>query len=132
MLPDRRSQKKSSWKYYMHTRQPLRVKGTLPKRREHCCSAFCKGARENANSTSRSAGLHSLYSFGANGSKRSRRTHVPATIHPKEKAKPLGSGFKLPGSGSQVPTTLLPLFLAMYPDIPLRKTRPRGKQGKMS
>ena len=108
---------------------------TLPKCREHCCSTSCKGARENANTTSRSAGLHTLYSFGANGSKRSRRTHVPATIHPKGKAKPLGSGFQLPGSGSQLlgsgfqlpgsgsqlPTTLLPLFLAMYPDIPLRK-----------
>ena len=43
-----------------------------------------------------------------------------------------GSGSQLPGSGSKVPTTLLPLFLAMYPDIPLRKTRPRGKKGQMS
>ncbi|KAL0656948.1 hypothetical protein Bca4012_077532 [Brassica carinata] len=104
---------------------------TLPKCREHCCSTSCKGTRENANTTSRSAGLHTLYSFGANGSKRSQRTHVPANIHPKGKAKPLGSGFQLPGSGSRVPTTLLPHFLAMYPDIPLRKTRPRGKQGQM-
>ncbi|WZZ60927.1 hypothetical protein YC2023_061034 [Brassica napus] len=114
-------------------------KGSLPKHREHCCSASCKRARENANTTSRSTGLHTLYSFGANGSKRSRRTHVPATIHPKGKAKPLGSGFQLtcsgsqlPGSGSRVPTTLLPLFLAMYPDIPLGKARPRGKHGQMS
>ncbi|KAG2293074.1 hypothetical protein Bca52824_039743 [Brassica carinata] len=38
----------------------------------------------------------------------------------------------LPGSGSRVPTTLLPLFLAMYPDIPMSKTRRRGKQGQMS
>ncbi|WZZ78104.1 hypothetical protein YC2023_098676 [Brassica napus] len=112
---------------------------TLPKRREHSCSTSCKGARENANTTSRSAGLHTLYSFGANGRKRSRRTHVPATILLKEKAKPLGSGFQLPGSGSQlpgsgsqVPATLIPLFLAMYPNIPLRKTRPRGKHGQMS
>ncbi|KAF3515683.1 hypothetical protein DY000_02059754 [Brassica cretica] len=114
------------------------AKGTLPKRREHCCSTTCKGARENANTISRSAGLHILYSFGANGRKRSRRTDVSATIHPKEKVKPLGSGFKLPGSesqlqssGSQLPTTLIPFFLAMYPDIPLKKTRPRGKHGQM-
>ena len=40
-----------------------------------------------------------------------------------------GSGFQLPsfrsqllGSGSRVLITLLPFFLAMYPDIPLRKT----------
>ncbi|KAF3588270.1 hypothetical protein F2Q69_00029020 [Brassica cretica] len=115
------------------------AKGTLPKRREHCCSTSCKEAMENANTTSRSVGLHILYSFEANGRKKSRRTRVPATIHPKEKAKPLGSGFQLPGSGSQLPgsgsqlpTTLIPLFLAMYPDIPLKKTRPRGKHGKMS
>ncbi|KAF3602095.1 hypothetical protein F2Q69_00036361 [Brassica cretica] len=120
------------------------MRGTLPKRREHCCSASCKRARENANSTARSVGLHTLYSFGAKGSKRSRRTHVPATIHPKEIAKPLGPGSQFPGSGSQlpgsgsqlpgsrskVPTTLLLLFLAMYPDIPLRKTRPQGKHGR--
>ncbi|KAG2282740.1 hypothetical protein Bca52824_053960 [Brassica carinata] len=105
---------------------------TLPKCRKHCCSTSCKGARENANTTSRSAGLHTLYSFGANGSKRSQRTHVPATIHQKEKAKPLGSGFQPSVFGSRVPTTLLPLFLTMYPDIPMRKTRPRGKQGQMS
>ncbi|KAF2579002.1 hypothetical protein F2Q68_00005519 [Brassica cretica] len=108
------------------------AKGTLPKHRKHCFSASCKRARENANSTARSAGPHTLYSFGAKGSKISRRTHNPATIHPKGKAKPLGSGSQLPGSRSKVPTTLLPLFLAMYPDIPLRKTRSQGKQGQMS
>ncbi|KAF2552971.1 hypothetical protein F2Q68_00034430 [Brassica cretica] len=57
---DMRSQKKSSWKYHMRTRQPLRerllilinfhwscsAKGSLPKRREHCFSASCKGAKE--------------------------------------------------------------------------------------
>jgi len=79
------------------------AKGTMPKRREHCCSASCKRARENANSTARSVGPHTLYSFGARWSKRSRRTHVPATIHPNEKAKPLGPGSRLPGFGSQVP-----------------------------
>ncbi|KAF2556133.1 hypothetical protein F2Q68_00015244 [Brassica cretica] len=128
-----RSRKRSSRKYFVPRNE------TLPKRREHCCSTSCKGAMENANTTSRSVGLHILYSFEANGRKRSRRTRVPATIHPKEKAKPLGSGFQLlgsgsqlPGSGSQLPTTLIPLFLAMYPDIPLKKTRPRGKHGKMS
>ncbi|KAF2561496.1 hypothetical protein F2Q70_00017519 [Brassica cretica] len=41
---------------------------TMLKCREHCCSTSCKGARENANTTSRSVGLHTLYSFGANGS----------------------------------------------------------------
>ncbi|KAF3554223.1 hypothetical protein F2Q69_00014503 [Brassica cretica] len=91
---------------------------TLPKCREHCCSTSCKGARENANTTSRSVGLHTLHSFGPNGSKRSRRTHVPATIHPKEKQNlwvpgssfqvpdpsfwVSGSGFQLPSFGSQL------------------------------
>ncbi|KAF3538489.1 hypothetical protein F2Q69_00023304 [Brassica cretica] len=88
---------------YQITTKSRSAKGTLPKRREHYCSTSCKGARENTNPTSRSAGLHILYSFGANGRKRSRRTHVPATIHPKEKAKPLGSGFQLPGFESHLP-----------------------------
>ncbi|KAH0892846.1 LOW QUALITY PROTEIN: hypothetical protein HID58_055275 [Brassica napus] len=61
----------------------------MPKCREHCCSTSCKGAREKASTTLRSAGLHTPYSFGVNGSKRSRRTQVPTTIHPKGKAKPL-------------------------------------------
>ncbi|KAF3535711.1 hypothetical protein F2Q69_00022851 [Brassica cretica] len=88
---------------YQRTTKSHSAKGTLPKGREHCRSASCKGAQENANATSRSAGLHTLYSFGTNGSKRSRRTHFPATIHPKGKAKPLGFGFQLPSSGSQLP-----------------------------
>nr|VDC96098.1 unnamed protein product [Brassica oleracea] len=62
---------------------------TMPKCRQHCCSTSCKGAREKASTTLRSAGLHTPYSFGVNGSKRSRRTQVPTTIHPKGKAKPL-------------------------------------------
>ncbi|KAF3540798.1 hypothetical protein F2Q69_00022567 [Brassica cretica] len=52
---------------YQTTTKSRSAKGTLPKGREHCCSASCKGAKENANTTSRSAGLHTLYSFGANG-----------------------------------------------------------------
>ncbi|KAL0773120.1 hypothetical protein Bca101_038271 [Brassica carinata] len=55
------------------------------------------------NSTSRDAGLYILNSFEANESKRSRRTLVPATVHPKKKAKPLGSRSQLPGSGFQLP-----------------------------
>ncbi|WZZ89670.1 hypothetical protein YC2023_118249 [Brassica napus] len=57
---DMRSQMKSSWKYHGRTMQPLRerllvlinfhwscsAKGSLPKRREHCFSASCKGAEE--------------------------------------------------------------------------------------
>ncbi|WZZ88664.1 hypothetical protein YC2023_117243 [Brassica napus] len=81
---------------YHTTTKSRSAKGTLPKRREHCCSTSCKGAMENANTTSRTASLHILYSFGGNGRERSRKTHVSTTIHPKEKAKPPGSGFQLP------------------------------------
>ena len=48
------------------------------------------------NSTSRDAGLYILNSFEANGSKRSRRTLVSATVHPKEKSQ--SSGFQIPAS----------------------------------
>ena len=58
------------------------------------------------NSTSRNAGLHILYSFEANGSKRSQRTHIPATVHPKEKSQTsefLASRFQFPASRFQIP-----------------------------
>ncbi|KAL0690483.1 hypothetical protein Bca4012_090161 [Brassica carinata] len=152
MLPDRRIQKKNSWKYYRHTRQTLKV---LVEFRWSCSAkkpylnAENTAALPPAKEPGKMLILHQgvlvfiPYSFRANGSKRSRRTHVHVTIHPKGKAKPLGSGFQLPGfgsqllgsgfqlpgsgsqlpgsgsqlpgSGSQLPTTLLPLFLAMYP-----------------
>ncbi|KAF2604947.1 hypothetical protein F2Q70_00025888 [Brassica cretica] len=68
------------------------------------------------------------------GVKKSIERIIPLPFIQKEKPNLWvpGSGSQLPGSRSKVPTTLLPLFLAMYPDIPLRKTRPRGKQGQMS
>ncbi|KAF3606834.1 hypothetical protein DY000_02049539 [Brassica cretica] len=102
-----------------HTRQPLRggynaleylsnSTGVVP-RKEPCPSAGNTAALPPAKelekmlTPARSAGPHTLYSSGAKGSKRSRRTHNPATILPKGKAKPLGSGFQLLGSGSQLP-----------------------------
>ncbi|KAF3510616.1 hypothetical protein F2Q69_00006396 [Brassica cretica] len=67
---------------YKITTKSRSTKGTLPKHREHCRSASCKRAKENANSTARGAGPHTLYSFGEKGSKSSRRSHVPSTIQP--------------------------------------------------
>nr|VDD31530.1 unnamed protein product [Brassica oleracea] len=96
------SQKRSSSKYCKHTRQPLRgnwrttflfsrsAKGTLPKGREHCRSASCKGAKENANNTSMSAGLHTLYSFGANGPS---RFQIPASRFQIQGSDHLTTGF---------------------------------------
>ena len=54
-------------------------------------------------STSRDAGLYILNSFEANGSKRSRRTLVSTTVHPKEKIQT--SGFQIPASRFQVPAS---------------------------
>ena len=71
------------------------------------------------NSTSRDAGLYILNSFEANGSKRSGRTLVPATVHPKEKIKT--SGFQIPASRFRVPDPIFkvpdPIF--KVPDLRL-------------
>ncbi|KAL0706042.1 hypothetical protein Bca4012_072468 [Brassica carinata] len=55
------------------------------------------------NSSSRDAGLYILNSFKANGSKMSRRTLVPATVHPKEKSQT--SEFQIPASRFQIPAS---------------------------
>ncbi|KAF3513004.1 hypothetical protein F2Q69_00006086 [Brassica cretica] len=55
------------------------------------------------NSTSWDAGLYILNSFEENGSKRSRRTLVPATVHPKEKSQT--NGFQIPASRFQIPAS---------------------------
>ncbi|KAF3490223.1 hypothetical protein F2Q69_00053300 [Brassica cretica] len=134
-----RSQKRSPWKYCRHTRQPRRGgynaleylsnSTGVVQRKEPCPSAGNTAAPPSTKEPEKMLTLQQEVlvlipstHFGAKGSKRSRRTHVPTTIHLKEKAKPPGSGSQLPGFRSKVPTTLLPLFLAMYPDIPLRMT----------
>ena len=83
------------------------TKESLPKRREHCFSASCKGAKEKRElyiKTYWPSGF--LGPIRAKESKRSQRTHVPATIH----LWVSGSSFQVPDPRSriQVPGLRLP------------------------
>ena len=75
------------------------------------------------NSTSRDAGLYILNSFEANGSKRSRRTLVPATVHPKEKSQT--SGFQIPASRFQIQASRFQILASRF-QIPASRFRILG------
>ncbi|WZY86807.1 hypothetical protein YC2023_033191 [Brassica napus] len=134
------------------------AKGSLPKRREHCLSASCKGAEEKHELYIRTcwpsdswvqleqrrvkeAGEHTFQLLFTSGFR------VPATIHlwvlgsrfqvpdpmsqiPGPRSRSRDSGYppymEVKSNGStkkQAPTTLLPLFPATNPDIPLKELK---------
>ncbi|KAF3536201.1 hypothetical protein F2Q69_00023038 [Brassica cretica] len=119
MLPNRRSQKKSSWKYCRHTRQPLRGNWRTTflyscSAKKPCLSAENTAALPPAKEPGKMLILHQgvlvfipsthLEQMGV----KEAREHMFPLLFIKKKKPNLwvpGSGFQLPGSGSQLPDT---------------------------
>ncbi|KAH0859654.1 hypothetical protein HID58_087915 [Brassica napus] len=101
--------------------------GSLPKRREHCFSASCKGAEEK-----RELYIKTCWPSDSWVQLEQRRVPDPRSNVPDPRSRIQVPGLRLPNlHGGEIqwlhkkqdPTTLLPLFPVTNPDIPLKEIK---------